>query len=152
MDIEKRLEDLGVKLYSLTEPKAMYIPIKQTGNLLFISGQIPCIDGNLIYKGKVGSKVSIEEAKEAAKLCAINILSAARFYLKDLSKISNVIKLQVFVNSESGFTSQHLVADGASEFLYEVFGEKGRHTRSAVGVNQLPLGASVEIEAIFEIE
>ena len=127
MEIEKRLQDLGVKLPGFSEPKAMYIPVKQTGNLLFVSGQIPFTEGAMVYKGKVGKDVTLQEAQEAAKLCALNILAAAKYYLKDLDRIADVVKLQVFVNSEPGFNSQHLVANGASQFLFEVFGENMLH-------------------------
>ncbi len=151
MEVEKRIIELGYKLPKICPPKAMYIPVKEINNLLFVSGQIPMIDNKIIYKGKVGDKISLEQAKEASKICVLNGLASLKDYLGDLDKIKNIIKLQVFVNSKVGFVDQHLVANGASGLLYEVFGEKGRHTRTAIGTNQLPLDISVEVEMIISI-
>jgi enamine deaminase RidA (YjgF/YER057c/UK114 family) len=108
-------------------------------------------DGKPIYTGKVGSERSIEYGQEAARLCVINMLAALREYLGDLDRVADIVKLQAFVNSETGFTSQHIVANAASQLLYDIFGEAGRHTRTAVGTNQLPMDFTVEIEAIIEI-
>jgi enamine deaminase RidA (YjgF/YER057c/UK114 family) len=130
----------------------MYIPVKQLGNALFVSGQIPVINGELAYTGKVGSERTLEEAQEAAKICTINMLAAVKNYLGDLDRVVNVVKLQGFVNSEVGFLEQHIVINAASQLLYDVFGEAGRHARTSLGTYQLPLNATVEIEAIFEIE
>ena len=151
MKIEERIAELGIDLPEAATPAAMYIPVKQTGNMLFVSGQIPVVKGELKYTGKAGKDKTLEEAQEAAKVCAINIISAVKGYLGDLDKVKNIVKITCFVASETGFDKQHLVANGASQILFDVFGEAGRHTRSAVSVNQLPLDALCEVEAIIEI-
>lgn len=151
MKIEKRIEELGIKLPASSPPGAMYVPVKQVGNVLFISGQVPFVNGELKYAGKVGEERTLEEGQEAARVCIINMLAAVKDYLGDLDKVKNVVKLQAFVNSKVGFDKQHIVVNAASELLYDVFGEIGRHARTAVGTNQLPMDATVEIEAIFEI-
>ena len=151
MNIEKRLAELGITLPDSSPPKAMYIPVKQTGNLLFVAGQIPVKDGVMLHPGHVGEEVTLEQAQEAAAQCIVNMLSALRVYLGDLDKVKNVIKMQAFVSSKTGFKQQHIVVNAASQLLYDVFGEAGRHARTAVGVNQLPMDAPVEIEAIIEI-
>ncbi len=153
MKIEQKLVDMGIDLPASSEPKAMYIPVNQTGNLLFVSGQLPVDkEGQLIYKGKLGKDLTLEQGQECAKLCMINMLAAVKYHVKDLDRIKKIVKLQAFVASETGFENQHLVTNGASEFLFEVFDQPGRHARTAVGINQLPLDAPVEIEAILEIE
>ena len=151
MNAEQKLLALGIELPEASTPKAMYIPVKQAGNLLFVSGQIPLQNGKLAYTGKLGKDLTLEEGEEAARICIINMLSALKSYLGDLDKIKNVIKLQAFVSSVPGFDKQHILVNAASQLLYDVFGECGRHTRTAIGTNQLPLDAPVEIEAIFEI-
>lgn len=151
MKIEKRIEELGIKLPASSPPGAMYVPVKQVGNVLFISGQVPFVNGELAYAGKVGEERTLEEGQQAARVCIINMLAAVKDYLGDLDKVKNVVKLQAFVNSKVGFDKQHIVVNAASELLYDVFGEIGRHARTAVGTNQLPMDATVEIEAIFEI-
>lgn len=153
MNYEKRIEELGITLPDSSAPKAMYIPVKQVGNLLFISGQLPCkLDGSLAYTGKLGDQLTLEQGQECARLCIINMLSALKYHLKDLDRVKNVVKLQAFVSSKTGFDQQHLVTNAASELLFDIFGEAGKHARTAVGINQLPLDAPVEIEAIFEVE
>ena len=152
MNIEKKIMDLGIMLPAQSAPKAMYIPVKQIGNALFVAGQIPMKeDGTLLYTGKVGSEVTLEQAQEAARLCIVNMLSAVLAYTGDLDKIKNVVKVQAFVSSAVGFDKQHIVINAASQLLYDVFGEPGRHARTAIGTNQLPMDAPVEIEAIFEV-
>ncbi len=151
MLIEKKLEDLGIKLPKAAAPAAMYIPVKQINNLLFVSGQVPMVNGKVEYTGKIGSEHSIEYGQEAAKICTINMIAALKEYLGDLDKIKNIVKLQGFVSSEVGFDKQHIVINSASQLIFDVFGEKGRHARTAIGTNQLPLDATVEIEAIIEI-
>ncbi len=151
MFIEKRIKELGIELPPSSPPGAMYVPVKRLGRALFVSGQVPMKDGRPIYTGKVGSERSIEYAQEAARLCVINMLAAVREYLGDLDRVANIVKLQTFVNSETGFTNQHIVANAALQLLYDIFGEAGRHTRTAVGTNQLPMDFTVEIEAIIEI-
>ncbi|MDO4965501.1 MAG: RidA family protein [Lachnospiraceae bacterium] len=152
MNIENKIKELGINLPEAAKPAAMYIPVKQTGNLLFVSGQIPMVDGKLAYTGKAGADKTLEEAQAAARVCAINIISAVKGYIGDLDKVKSIVKITAFVASETGFDKQHLVANGASELLFDVFGEAGRHTRSAVAVNQLPLDSLVEVEAIIEVE
>ena len=151
MKIEDRIRQLGIELPECAKPAAMYIPVKQLGKTLYVSGQIPFVNGKLTYTGKVGKERTMQEAEEAARICALNILAAARDYLGDLDKVANVVKIQAFVSSEVGFMQQHIVANAASQLLYDIFGEAGRHARTAVGTNQLPLDATVEIEAILEI-
>ena len=151
MNIEERLKELGLEIPAAAAPAAMYVPVKQTGNLLFISGQIPVKDGVMQYTGKAGKDKTLEEAQAAARLCAINIIAALKGFTGDLDKVKSIVKITAFVASETGFDKQHLVANGASELLFDVFGEAGRHTRSAVAVNQLPLDATVEVEAIVEV-
>lgn len=151
MIIEKRIEELGIDLPAASPPGAMYVPVKQLGSALFVAGQVPFVNGELVVSGKVGDTVSREEAEEAARRCIINLLAALKNHLGDLDKAKNITKIQVFVNSRTGFQEQHLVANAASQLLFDVFGEKGRHARTAVGTNQLPMDAPVEIEAIVEI-
>jgi len=151
MIIEERIKELGIEIPDAAAPAAMYVPVKQAGNLVFVSGQIPVKDGAMQFIGKAGSDKTLEEAQAAARLCAINIVAQLKTFLGDLDKVKSIVKITCFVASETGFDKQHLVANGASELLFEVFGEAGRHTRSAVAVNQLPLDATVEVEAIIEV-
>lgn len=151
MIIEKKLQELQVELPAMSAPKAMYVPVVQTGALCYVSGQIPMLDGKLLYAGKVGDTLTLEDGEEAARICAINILAALKDHLGDLDRIRRVVKLQAFVNSKTGFMQQHIVVNGASQFLYDALGEKGHHARTAVGTNQLPMDAAVEIEAIVEV-
>lgn len=152
MKVEQKINQLGITLPEKSTPSAMYIPVKQLGNALFVSGHIPIVNGELVYTGKVGSERTLEEAQDAAKICTINILAAVKDHLGDLDRVLNVVKLQGFVNSEVGFLEQHIVIDAASRLLFDVFGEAGRHARTALGTAHLPLDATVEIEAIFEID
>lgn len=152
MKIEEKIKELGIELPDAAAPAAMYVPVKKTGNLLFVSGQIPVLKGEMQFSGKAGSEKSLEDAQASARLCAINIIAQAKAFLGDLDKVKSIVKITVFVASETGFDKQHLVANGASQVLFDVFGEAGRHTRSAVAVNQLPLNALTEVEAIIEIE
>lgn len=151
MKAEEQIQALGIELPPASPPGAKYIPVKQVGNILFVAGQVPFVNGELFVKGKVGGEVTMEEAEEAARLCIINMMAALKDYLGDLDRVKNVVKIQVFVNSKTGFVKQHIVANAASQLLYDVFGEKGRHARTAVGTNQLPMDAPVEIEAIIEV-
>lgn len=148
--IEQRLNQLGVTLPVAAAPAANYVPYVQSGKLLLTAGQLPLRDGKLAVSGKLGADVDLEAGKEAAKLCAINILAQARAALGDLERIARIVKITVFVASDPQFTEQHLVANGASDFLAAALGERGKHARSAVGVPGLPLGAAVEIEAVIE--
>ena len=150
--IDSRLKDLGVELPSAAAPAANYVPFYISGSQLFISGQLPLIAGGPDYKGKVGSEVDVETAQQAAKSCAINILAQARAALGDLDRIEQCLKLGAFVNATPDFTDHPEVVNGASNFLVEVLGDKGRHTRFAVGVGSLPRGVAVEIDALFAIK
>lgn len=150
--IEKRLSDLGITLPTPAAPVANYVAFSRTGNLLLTSGQLPLKDGKLTSTGLLGSDVDVAAGQEAAKYCAVNILAQARAALGDLEKIRRVVKITVFVASAPDFVEQHLVANGASDLLAAVLGEKGKHARSAVGSASLPLNAPVEIEAILEVE
>ncbi len=151
MKIEEKLGRLGVKLPDAPTPLAAYVPAIRSGNLIFTAGQVPVSEGKLLYSGKVGKDISAEEGMKAAEICALNCLSVIKKEIGDLDKIKRVVKVTVFVNSADGFTEQPKVANGASEFLVELFGDKGKHVRSAVGVNELPINAAVEIEMIIEI-
>jgi enamine deaminase RidA (YjgF/YER057c/UK114 family) len=150
--IEKRLSDLGVTLPAAAAPAANYVPYCRSGNLLFTAGQLPLKDGKLQASGLLGRDVDTASGKDAAKYCAINILAQAKAALGDLEKIRKLVKITVFVASTADFVEQHLVANGASDFLVAALGERGKHARSAVGTASLPLNAAVEIEAIFEVE
>ncbi|WP_439501146.1 RidA family protein [Aminobacter ciceronei] len=150
--IEKRLSDLGITLPVAAAPAANYVPFMGSGNLVFTAGQLPLKDGKLTATGLLGRDVDVAGGKEAAKQCAVNILAQAKAALGDLEKIRRIVKISVFVASSSDFTEQHLVANGASDFLVAALGDRGKHARSAVGVASLPLNAAVEIEAIIEHE
>lgn len=152
MNVENKIKELGIEIPEMAAPAAMYVPIKQTGNLVFISGQIPVVGGQLQYAGQAGDDKTLEEAQESARLCAINVVAALKAHLGDLDRVKSIVKITVFVSSKTGFQKQHLVANGASQLLFDVFGEAGRHTRSAVSVNELPLNALTEVEAIVEVE
>lgn len=149
--IESRLEAAGVTLPDAAAPAANYVPTVTYGSVLQTSGQLPMEAGALAVTGKLGAEVDLESGQRAAKLCAINVLAQAKAALGgDLSKIGRLLKLTVFVSSDPSFTEQHKVANGASDFLVEILGDKGRHARSAVGVPALPMNAAVEVEATFE--
>ena len=151
MKIEKIINEIGLNLPISSPPGAKYTPVKQCGNSLYVSGQIPLVDGKVFYTGKIGEERDLEYGEKAAKVCIINMLAALKNHLGDLDKIKNVTKLLAFVSSANGFDKQHLVINAASELLINIFGESGQHARSAIGVNQLPMDATVEIEGIFEI-
>lgn len=152
MSAEQNLKRLNLQLPEAPNPVGAYVAYKKTGNFIFISGQVSFgMDGKLI-KGKVGKDLSLEEGQIAARACAINILSQIKAACNnDLGKVKNCIKLTGFVNSKDDFIDQPKVINGASELISSVFGDNGKHARAAVSVNSLPLGAAVEVEAIFEI-
>ncbi len=149
--IEKKIEMLGIKLPTPPTPAGSYVPVIRTGNLLFVSGQIPMEDGKVIYRGKVSDE-NLEIAQKSAKMCAINIIAQLKREISDLEKITRIVKISGFVNSVSGFSQQPKVINSASDLFFEIFGEKGKHSRIAVGVASLPLNAMTEIDAIVEIE
>jgi len=145
-----RLAELGLSIPPVVPPAAAYVPAVQSGNMIYVSGQLPMADGALQGTGKVGADVTPERAKELAALCALNLLAAVE-NLVGLSRVVKVVKLLGFVASADRFTDQPVVINGASELLGKVFGEAGRHARSAVGVAELPRNTPVEVEGIFEI-
>ena len=152
MNIEARLAELGIALPNAPAPIAAYVPAIRTGNLVFVSGQLPLTGGQLLATGPVPSQVSVDQAQEAAAQCVLNGLAALKSIMDDdLSKLQRVIRVGVFVQSDDNFTDQALVANGASELLESLLGEKGRHARAAVGVNTLPKDATVEVEFTFEV-
>lgn len=147
--VEARLKELGLTLPSPPRPVAAYVPSIRTGNLVFVSGQLPLKDGVLV-KGRVGQDLSVEEGYEAARLCVLNALAQVKAELGSLDRVERVVKLVGWVSSAPDFDQQPKVINGASELLEAIFGEKGRHARSAVSAHILPLGAAVEIELIVE--
>jgi enamine deaminase RidA (YjgF/YER057c/UK114 family) len=148
---EERLQELGLSVPEVATPVAAYIPALRSGNHVYTSGQLPMRDGALILTGKVGGEVTEEDAVECARQCALNALAAVRAEVGELSAVKRIVKVVVFVASTPDFTAQPKVANGVSELLGEVFGEAGRHARSAVGVSVLPLDAPVEVELVVEI-
>lgn len=148
--IETRLAELGLELPPAPAPAANYVPFVRTGNQLFVSGQISSDAAGLIM-GRLGADLSIEEGAAAARRCGLALIAQARAALGDLDRVTRVVKLVGFVNSTPDFTDQPKVVNGASDLMVEVFGEIGRHARSAVAAPSLPLGVAVEIEAIFEV-
>ena len=150
--IEDKIKELGFNLPGAPKPVAAYIPAYRVNNLIFTAGQIPSIAGELMFKGKIDKELNLVEGQRAAEICVLNCLAAVKGILGDLDSIERIVKLTVFVNSSEGFTDQPKVANGASELLIKIFGEKGKHARSAVGVIALPLNAAVEIEMICEIK
>ena len=149
--IEEKLNEMGFALPEAPKPLASYIPVTRSGNLVFTAGQIPMANGELIFKGKVGRDISLEDGVKAAELCTVNCLSVIKSEVINLDSIKRIVKVTVFVNSADGFTYQPKVANGASDLLVKVFGDNGKHVRSAVGVNELPIDSSVEIEMIVEV-
>ncbi|MBL4741188.1 MAG: RidA family protein [Sneathiella sp.] len=151
-EIDARLEKLGITIPEAASPAANYIPYTITGNLVFVSGQVPFVDGKIQYQGKVGTDYSTEEAAECARVCALNILAQVKAACGgDLDRVQKCVKLGGFVNCVDGFSEQPKVINGASDLMVEVFEDKGRHARFAVGTNALPLNVAVEIDAVFEI-
>jgi enamine deaminase RidA (YjgF/YER057c/UK114 family) len=151
--IAAALAELNITLPTPLAPVANYVPYVQTGNLVVISGQLPMKDGALAHKGHVGQDVSVEDATEAAKICAINLLAQLQAAAGgDLNRVARCVRLGVFVNSAHEFTDQPKVANGASDLMVAVLGDAGKHARAAVGVNTLPLGAAVEVEGMFELK
>ena len=149
--IEKRLDALNIILPSPPKPVGSYVAVVITGKLAFVSGQIPIKDGKVIYAGKVSRDLSVDDAQKAARLCVINALAQLKAELGSLDKISKIVRVSGFVNSPPEFTDQPKVINGASDLLFEIFGQNGQHARIAVGVSSLPLNSAVEIDLIAEI-
>jgi enamine deaminase RidA (YjgF/YER057c/UK114 family) len=147
---EEKLASLGILLPTPPKPAGSYIPVVKTGNLIFVSGQIPMKDGQVQFKGQVPTSISIEDAQKAAKLCITNVLAQLKVELGTLDKITKIVRVSGFVNSSSEFYDHPKIINAASDLLFEIFGEKGRHTRIAVGVASLPLNSAVEIDLIAE--
>ena len=152
MTIENKLKELNIELPNAPDPVGAYVAFKKIGNLLFISGQLPISSDGKIIKGKIGDDLNLEDGQKASKLCVINILAQVKKALNgDLNKVKNCVKITGFVNSINDFKDQPKVINPASETLSSVFGVNGKHARAAISANSLPLGAAVEIDAIFEI-
>ncbi len=154
--IKEKLDSLKLNLPQAPRSAGLYVPVMISGNLVFLSGQLPIEQGvdssDVRFKGKVGKDISIEDGKRAARLCTLNALSQLEIALGSLDKINKFIKISGFVNCETSFTDQSKVIDGASDLILQIFGEKGRHSRVALGMNSLPLNGAVEIDYILEKE
>ena len=150
--VESRINELKIALPEAPKPVAAYIQAKQTGKLVFTAGQLPTVNGELISKGLLGQDVEIDEANKAARICTLNALTAIKGLIGDLDRIKQIVRVVGYVASVPTFTQQPAVVNGASELLLEIFGENGKHARSAVGMAVLPLNASVEIELTVEVE
>jgi enamine deaminase RidA (YjgF/YER057c/UK114 family) len=149
---EAKIKELGIEIPSAPKPLASYVPAVQAGSLVFTAGQLPLVNGELKYTGAVGKDISEDDAKKAAEICALNCLGAVKSVSGTLDKVVQIVKLTVFVHSADGFQNQPAVANGASDIVGKIFGEKGLHARSAVGVNALPRNAAVEVEMIVSIK
>ena len=149
-DIYDKLKTQGITLPPVATPAAAYLPFVQTGNLVFISGHLAKKDGKVIV-GQLGKNTSLEEGKQAARAIAIDLMGTLHAAVGDLNKVKRIVKVMSLVNSSADFTDQHLVTNGCSELLVEVFGDAGKHARSAFGVAQIPMGACVEIEIVVEV-
>ena len=151
MTVYEKLKALNVSLPEVTQPVAAFVPFVRSGKLLFVSGHIARIDGKP-WVGQLGRELNTKQGQDAARAVAIDLLGTLHGALGDLEKVRRILKLLVLVNSDPSFTEQHLVANGASEFLVEVFGDKGKHARAAFGVTQIPFGSCVEIDLVAEVE
>lgn len=151
MSVYEKLKALNISLPEVTQPVAAFVPFVRSGELLFVSGHIAKIDGKP-WVGQLGRELSTEQGKDAARRVAIDLLGTLHGALGDLEKVRRILKLLVLVNSDPSFTEQHLVANGASELLVEVFGDEGKHARAAFGVAQIPFGSCVEIDLVAEVE
>lgn len=149
--IEEKMSSMNLSLPVPPKPAGSYVPVVRTGNLLFVSGQIPVRDGKIEFQGKVPTNVSVETAGQAAKLCIINALAQLKSELGTLDRVSKIVRVSGFVNSAPDFTDQPKIINAASDLLFEIFGEKGRHSRIAVGVASLPLNSTVEIDLVAEV-
>lgn len=152
MSVADTLKNMGITLPEPPQPAGAYVRAKKTGNLIFVAGQLPIVSGDLKYAGRVGDNISLQDGYEAAKLCAINVLSILQAEAGSLDNIAQIVRVEGFVCSADGFTDQPKVINGASDFFSEVLGDAGSHARLAIGVKELPLGASVELSAIAEVK
>ena len=150
--VDARLRALGISLSSPPKPVASYVPFTRSGNLVFVSGQVPISDGALKYVGKLGADFSVEMGQAAAQLCAINVLAQLKAAIGDLDRVVKCVRVGVFVNATPDYTQHPEVANGASDLFAAVFGDAGKHARAAIGVGSLPRGVAVEVDAIFEIK
>ncbi len=151
MNPEEKLKSLGIELPPAPEALGSYVPARRSGNLVFLSGILPLVDGKILRTGKVGAELTVEEARREAQKAAINALSILKSYAGDLGNVAGCVKVTGYVASAPGFTEQHKVLNAVSDLVAEVFGESGRHARAAVGVGALPLDAPLEVEFIFEV-
>ena len=152
MNIHAKLKDMGLSLPAPAKPGAVYVPAVRVGDLVFVSGQVPFVDGKVILTGPVPSAASIEDAQNAARVCALNGLAVLDNHIGgDWTRFVRLVRLGIFVNSDDAFTQQHIVGNGASQFLVDLLGDSGTHARAAIGVNALPLGSSVEVEMIAQV-
>ena len=152
MNIDKRLAELGIELPSPPSPAGNYVPCVQVDKLLYLSGAICLVDGEMTHTGKIGESRDILYGQKAARVCALNLLAMAKYFLGDLEKVNRVVQLNGFVNGVPGFTESPAVINGASDLMVELMGERGRHTRAAVAVTGLPKDTTVEIQAVFEVK
>ena len=150
MDVRAKLSEIGLTLPVAAKPVAAYVPAIRTGNIVFTAGQLPLVDGKIAETGKVGGPVSVDDAKELAKVCALNCLAAVET-VADVNKIVKIVRVVGYVNGVAGFVSQPAVINGASELFLHIWGDTGKHARSAIGVAELPLDAPVEVELTVEI-
>ncbi len=151
MSAEENLKKLNINLPKAPDPVGAYVASKIVGNLVFISGQLPLNTDGKIIKGKVGKEINLEQSQEASKLCALNLVAQLKKICGSLDKVKSCVKITGYVNSVDSFIDQPKVINGASDLISNIFGNKGKHTRAAVSVNSLPLGAAVEVEGIFEV-
>ena len=150
--IEKRLEELSIKIPEFVAPAANYLPYVKSGNQIFISGQLPAQNGKMAFVGKVGKDIDVAQAKEAAKICAINLIAVLKAACDgDLNKVKKCVKLGIFINAVDDFANHPEIGNGASDLMVEIFQEKGKHARFAMGAGSLPFNVPVEIDAVFEI-
>lgn len=152
MHPEDKLKEIGIELPPTPEALGSYVPARRTGNLLFLSGILPLVDGKLLRTGKVGAELTLDDARREAQKVVINAFSVLKAYAGDLDKVAGCVKVTGYVASAPGFNEQHKVLNSVSDIIAQVFGESGRHARAALGVNELPLDAPLEVEFVFELK
>jgi enamine deaminase RidA (YjgF/YER057c/UK114 family) len=151
MEIEKKMRGLGLELPEVPKPVASYVPAVRSGNYVYTSGQVPFVKGELMHRGKLGGDLTIEQGYECARVTAMNCLAAVKSVIDDLDRVKQIVRVTGFINSAPGFSDQPKVLNGASDLLVEIFGERGKHSRLAIGTSELPLGAPLEIDMVVEI-